>query len=169
MTCDARHMKCDRWHMTYKVQPIVWAEYSFKRDTRVSSFFVQKWCFSRLEKDFSKYFLQEFFFLVLTSRICFRFKHFLILHIHKKWIWPLLYHLFTKTVHILTLVEPNQMKLGFVITNKKASCVAKEDSICFFCIAKYMALNKQQPCVPFSFLKIFSHWITDWLTSSICD
>ena len=43
----------------------------FKRDTRVSSLFVQKWCFSCLELDFSKYFQQVSFFLVLTSRTCF--------------------------------------------------------------------------------------------------
>ena len=42
------------------------------------------------------------------------------------------------------------MKLGFVITNDKASYVAKEDSICLFSIAKEVALNKQwiKPCVP---------------------
>jgi hypothetical protein len=49
-------------------------------------------------------------------------------------------------------VEPNQMKLGFLITNNKASYVAKGDSICLFSVAKEMALNKQRikPCVPFS-------------------
>ena len=62
----------------------------------------------------------------------------------------LLYQLFTKTVHISTLVEPNQMKLGFAITNEKASYIAKKDSICLFSIAKEVALNEQQlqPCVP---------------------
>ena len=42
------------------------------------------------------------------------------------------------------------MKLGFVITNDKASCVAKTGSICLFKVAKETALNKQQikPCVP---------------------
>ena len=35
------------------------------------------------------------------------------------------------------------MKLGFVITNDKASCVAKADSICLFRVAKEEALNKQ--------------------------
>ena len=56
---------------------------------------------------------------------------------------------------ISTLAEPNQMKLGFVITNYKASYVAKEDSICLFSVAKEAALNEQRikPCVPFS--KIF--------------
>ena len=41
------------------------------------------------------------------------------------------------------------MKLGFVITNDKASYVAKEDSICLFSVAKETALNEQQikPCV----------------------
>ena len=63
---------------------------------------------------------------------------------------PLLYHIFTKAVHLSTLVEPNQMKLGFVITNDKASFVAKGDSICLFSVAKKKALNKQRikPCVP---------------------
>ena len=52
---------------------------------------------------------------------------------------------------ISTLTEPNQMKLGFVITNDKASYVAKEDSICLFSIAEEAALNKKliKPCVPF--------------------
>ena len=72
------------------------------------------------------------------------FQIFQIFHIEKKWRRPLLYHLFTKAVHISTLVEPNQMKLGFVITNDKASYVAKEDSIHLFCVAKETALNEQQ-------------------------
>jgi hypothetical protein len=42
-----------------------------------------------------------------------------------------------------TLAEPNRIKPGFVITNDKASYVAKEDSICLFIIAKEAALNKQ--------------------------
>ena len=33
----------------------------FLRDTRLSSLFVQEWCFSCLEKDFSKYFLAGIF------------------------------------------------------------------------------------------------------------
>ena len=43
------------------------------------------------------------------------------------------------------------MKLGFVITNDKASNIAREDSICLFSVAEEAALNKQQikPCVPF--------------------
>ena len=36
------------------------------------------------DRDFLKYFLQVSFFLVLTSRTCFRFNDFQILHIHKK-------------------------------------------------------------------------------------
>ena len=42
------------------------------------------------------------------------------------------------------------MKLGFVITNDKASYVAKEDSIRLFSIAKETALNEQRikPGVP---------------------
>ena len=43
---------------------------------------------------------------------------------------------------ISILVEPNQMKLGFVITNDKASYIAKEDSICLFSVAKETPLNK---------------------------
>ena len=35
------------------------------------------------------------------------------------------------------------MKLGFVITNDKASHVAKENSICLFRVAKEATLNKQ--------------------------
>ena len=44
------------------------------------------------------------------------------------------------------------MKLSCVITNEKASYVAKEDSICLFSVAKEAALNEQQikPCTPFS-------------------
>ena len=40
------------------------------------------------------------------------------------------------------------MKLGFVITNDKASCVAKADSICLFRVAKEAASNEQgiKPC-----------------------
>ena len=54
-----------------------------------------------------------------------------------------------------TLAEPNQINQGFVITNDKASYVAKEDSICLFLIAKEAALNKQwiKPCVPLVSLK----------------
>ena len=42
------------------------------------------------------------------------------------------------------------MELGFVITNDKASYVAKEDSICLFSVAREAALIEQQikPCVP---------------------
>ena len=95
-------------------------------------------------KDISQnIFLQISFFLVLTPRTCFEFNAFRILHIHNKLRRPLLYQLFTKTVLISTLAEPNQMKLGFVITNDKASYVAKEDSICLFSIAEEAALNKQ--------------------------
>ena len=36
------------------------------------------------------------------------------------------------------------MKLGFVITNDKASYVAKGDIICLFSVAKATALNKQR-------------------------
>ena len=36
------------------------------------------------------------------------------------------------------------MKLGFVITNDKASYVAKENSICLLSVAKEKTLNKQK-------------------------
>ena len=42
-----------------------------------------------------------------------------------------------------TLAESNQINLGFVITNDKASYIAKEDSICLFLISKEAALNEQ--------------------------
>ena len=118
-----------------------------QRDTRYYSLFVQKWCFSRLEKDFLKYFFANIFHF----GSCFKFNDFHIVHIHKKLRRPLLYQLFTEALHISTLVEPNQMELGFVITNDKASYVAKEDSICLFSVARKAALNEQQikPCVPF--------------------
>ena len=95
-------------------------------------------------------FLSVAIFLVLTSRTSLGFNDFQIVHIHKKWRRPLLYQLFTKAVHKSTLVEPNQMMLGFVITNDLASCVARVDSICLFSVAKEAALNKQwiKPCVP---------------------
>ena len=88
-------------------------------------------------------FLQISFFLVLTPRTCFGFNDFHIFHINKKWRRPLLYQLFSKSVLMSTLADPNQVNLGFVITNDKASYVAKEDSICLFLIAKKAALNKQ--------------------------
>ena len=81
--------------------------------------------------------------MILISRIGFRFNDFHILHIHKKFRQPLLYQLFTKALYKLALVEQIQMKLGFVITNNKASYVTKEDSICLFSFAKEAALNKQ--------------------------
>ena len=39
---------------------------------------------------------------------------------------------------------------GFVITNDKASYVAKGDCICLLSVAKEIAMNEQQikPCVP---------------------
>ena len=48
---------------------------------------------------------------------------------------------------------PKPNELGFVITNDKASYVAKGDSICLFSVTKETALNEQQtkPCVPFEF------------------
>ena len=99
---------------------------------------------------FQNIFLQLSFFLVLTPRTCFRFNDSHIFHIHKKWRQPLLYRLFSKSVLMSTLTEPNQISLGFVITNDKSSYVAKEDSICLFLIAKEAALNEQwiKPCVP---------------------
>ena len=87
--------------------------------------------------------MQVSFFLVITSRTCFVFSDFQIFHIHKKLRRPLLYQLFTKAVHLSKLVEPNQMKGGFVISNDKASYVAKEASICLFSVAKEAALNEQ--------------------------
>ena len=58
-------------------------------------------------------------------------------------VYKCLYQLFTKAVHISTLVEPSQMKLGFVIKNDKSSYVAKEDITCLFSVAKQEALNEQ--------------------------
>ena len=46
-----------------------------------------------------------------------------------------------KTIHISTLVEPNQMNMGFVITNDKASYVGKEDCICLLALPKKTGLN----------------------------
>ena len=89
-------------------------------DTRVSSLFVQKWCYLCLERDFSKH---------LFGRTCFGLNDIQIFHIHNKLRGPLLYQLFTKAVQISTFVQPNQMKLGFVITHNKASYVAEEDSL----------------------------------------
>ena len=105
-------------------------------------------------------FLQISFFLVLTPRTCFELNDFHIFHIHKKWRQPLLYQLFSKSVNMSTLAEPNQIMLGFVITNDKASYFAKEDSICLFILAKEAALNKQwiKPCVPLA----KKYWITIW-------
>ena len=48
------------------------------------------------------------------------------------------------------------MELGFMITNDRASYVAKEDSICLFSVASEAVLNGRQkkPCVPFSKVKM---------------
>ena len=48
-------------------------------------------------------------------------------------------------------VEPNQMRLSFVIANDEPSHVSNEHSICLFSVAKEAAMNEQQikPCVPF--------------------
>ena len=100
------------------------------------AFHVLKWIFQNI-------FLQISFFLVLTPRTCFGFNDFHIFNIHKKWRRPLLYQLFSKSVLMSTLAEPNQIRLGFVITNDKAPYVAKEESICLFIIAKEAALNEQ--------------------------
>ena len=53
------------------------------------------------------------------------------------------YQLFSKSVLMSTLSKPNQIKLGFVITNDKASYVAKEHSICLYIVTKEAALNEQ--------------------------
>ena len=130
----------------YHLQPTTYhlVAGSEQRDTRVSSLFVQKWCFSCLERDFSKYCLASIFVYGANFQKMFRIQGFPnFSNTQKKSRWPLLYQLFTKPVHTLTLVEPNQIKPGFVITNDKASYVAKEDSICFFSVAKEAALNKQ--------------------------
>ena len=49
------------------------------------------------------------------------------------------------------------MKLGFVITNDYASCVARVDSICLFSVAKEAALNEQciKPCVSYETIKLW--------------
>ena len=73
-----------------------------QRDTRFYPLFVQKWCFSCIERYFSKKKLQVPFFLVLTSRTRFRFTEFQFLHKHKKWRRPLLYQVFTMAVHTST-------------------------------------------------------------------
>ena len=44
----------------------------FKRDTRVSSLFVQKWCFSCLERDFYKYFFAGSFLFGANFQNLFR-------------------------------------------------------------------------------------------------
>ena len=50
------------------------------------------------------------------------------------------------------------MKLDFVITNNKASYVAKGERICLFSVAKEMALKEQwiKPCVPFCIQSVSS-------------
>ena len=65
----------------------------------------------------------------------------------------------------INIVELNQMKLSFVISNDKASYVSKEHSICLFSVAKLAALNEQQikPCVP---LCILVYLITDCYISN---
>ena len=89
-----------------------------------------------------KYVYQVSFFLVLTSRTCFRINDLKENYTHTKLRLPLLYELFTKAENISTLVEPNQRKLGFVITTNKASYFAQEDSICLFSVAREGAMNK---------------------------
>ena len=48
------------------------------------------------------------------------------------------------------------MELGFVLTNDKASYVAKEDGICLFSVSKEAAMNKQQikPCVSLGIVRL---------------
>ena len=52
-------------------------------------------------------------------------------------------YLLSLYIYISTLVEPKKIKMGLVITNDKASYVAKGDSICLFSVAKETALNEQ--------------------------
>ena len=54
------------------------------------------------------------------------------------------------------------MKLGFVITNDKASYFAKEDSLSLFSVAKKAAMNKQwmKPSAPFGDLIFYSYIIS---------
>ena len=124
-----------------------------QRDTRFYPLFVQKWCFSCLERYFSKYFLQVPFFLVLTSRTRFRFTDFQFFHKHKKWRRPLLYQLFIKAVHISTMWTQTKWSLALWLTNDEASYVAKEDGICLLSVAKEATFNEQwiKPSVPLIF------------------
>ena len=75
-----------------------------------------------------------------------------------------LYQLFTKAVHISTLVEQNKINMGFLITNDKASYVAQEDSICLFSFAKEAVLNKQKikPCFPIGFVPEWCKIVSEW-------
>ena len=63
------------------------------------------------------------------------------------------------------------MELGFVITNEKASYVAKEDSICLLSVAREASMDKIQikPCVPFIFnIYIYIYLYIFFLISGRC-
>ena len=61
-------------------------------------------------------FLRPLFFITMLTEDCvIRFRVFLLLFKLKKWRRPYLCQLFTHALPILTLVEPNQMMLGFLV------------------------------------------------------
>ena len=108
--------------------------YSIPKGHQVFFIVHSKFVLFMFRKGFLKiFFLQVYLLLVLTSRTSFGLYVFQIVHKHKKFRQPLLYQLFTKAVHISTLLDPNQMNLGFVITNDKASYVLEKTA--FVCLA----------------------------------
>ena len=151
VTCDTWHVTCDMFGGWGGVNILSKGTKGFLHCSFKSG------AFHVLKGISPNIFLQISFFLVLTPRTCFGFNDFHIFHIHKKkQRRPLLNQLFSKSVLMSTLAEPNQINLGFVITNDKASNVAKEDSICLFLTAKEATLNEQwiKHCVPFSSLAL---------------
>ena len=113
------------------------------RDTRFYPLFVQKWCFSCWERDFSIYFFASTFLFGANFQKSFQIYQFQIFHIHKNWRRPLLYQVYIKAVHILTIWTQTKWSQALWLTNDKALYVAKEDSICLLRVAKDKTLNKQ--------------------------
>ena len=79
--------------------------------------------------------MQISFFLVLTSRTCFKFNDFQICINTKKNEDDLSSTIYLPSSTYINTCGAKPNELGFVISNDKASYVAKGDSICLFSVA----------------------------------
>ena len=117
-------------------------------------------------KRFLKYFFTGRFLFGANLQNSFWIHHLKKIHKHKKIRRPLLYQLFTKAVHISTVLTQTKWSWALWLTNDKASYVAKEDSICLFSVCQRSNLERtmDKTWCPFEFLSFITIWVFEFLS-----